>query len=52
MHDLMNIDTVHMQYVSAESDEQKTCLTNNEYFDYRKREYYYKNCSMNFYNKI
>ena len=33
IHDFMNIDVTHVQYASAESDEQKNCLTKNECFD-------------------
>src|SRR5947207_13124869 len=48
----MNIDTAHMQYASARSDEQRTHLTKNECFDCDQKKHCYKNCSTNSYNKI
>ena len=51
-HNLMNIDVICAQYVSAESDEQKTCLTKNKCFDCDQKKYHYKNCFMNSYSKI
>ena len=51
-HNLMNINVTHTQYVSAESDEWKTCLTKNKCFDYNQKKHYHKNCLINSYNKI
>ena len=36
----MNIDITCMQYVSAKSDEQKTCLTKSKYFDCDQKKTY------------
>jgi len=48
----MNINIVCAQYISAESDEQKTHLTKNKYFDCKQKKHCYKNCFINSYNKI
>src|SRR5436190_23504732 len=50
-HDFMNIDNTQL-YTSADSDEQKNCITKSEYFDCNQKKHQHKNCSTNSYSKI
>src|SRR5205814_2090437 len=51
IHNLMNINDAQF-YTSADSEEQKNCITKSACFDCSQKKHQHKNCLTNSYSKI